>query len=50
MRAPNDSIEAGATVAEIGTAAPQDVFARMAEPLVRTVHRLLRSLYSESAA
>jgi multidrug resistance efflux pump len=50
VRAPNDSIEAGAVVAEIGTAAPQDVFARMAEPLVRTVHRLLRSLYPESAA
>jgi Biotin-lipoyl like len=50
VHAPNDSIEAGVMVAEIGTAAPQDVFARMAEPLVRTVHRLLRSLYPEHAA
>jgi hypothetical protein len=50
VRAPNDAIEPGATIAEIGTAAPRDVFARMAEPLVRTVHRLLRSLYPESAA
>jgi hypothetical protein len=50
VRAPNDAIDPGATIAEIATAEQHDVFARMTEPLVRTVHRLLRSLYQENAA
>jgi hypothetical protein len=50
VHAANDTIDPGATVAEIATAEQHDVFGRMAEPLVRTVHRLLRSLYQENAA
>ena len=50
VRAPNDTIDPGAAVAEIAAAEPQGERAGLAEPLLRAVHRMLRSLSWESAA
>jgi hypothetical protein len=53
VRAPNDTIAPGAIVAEIVPAQsnPQStIYDRLAEPLLRTMHRVLRSLYQENAA
>ena len=49
VRAPNDTIDAGATVAEIA-AEPQGERVGLAEPLLRTMHRMLRLIYPEHAA
>ena len=50
VSAPNDTIDPGATVAEIVTGERRDLADRTAEPLLRTMHRMLRSLYQENAA
>jgi Biotin-lipoyl like len=50
VNAPNDTIDPGATVAEIATGERRDLADRTAEPLLRTMHRMLRSLYQENAA
>ena len=50
VRAPNDTIDPGATVAEIAAAEPQGERAGLAEPILRAVHRMLRSLSWENAA
>jgi multidrug resistance efflux pump len=50
VSAPNDTIDPGATVAEIATEARHDLAGHTAEPLLRTMHRMLRSLYQENAA
>jgi multidrug resistance efflux pump len=50
VRAPNDTINPGASVAEIAAAEPQGERAGLAEPFLRAVHRMLRSLTWQSAA
>ena len=50
VNSPNDTIDPGATVAEIATGERRDLAGRTAEPLLRTMHRMLRSLYQENAA
>jgi ATP-binding cassette, subfamily C, bacterial len=50
VSAPNDTIDPGATVAEIAAAEPQGTRAGLAAPFLRAVHRMLRSLSWESAA
>ncbi|HEU4381393.1 MAG TPA: biotin/lipoyl-binding protein [Hyphomicrobiaceae bacterium] len=50
VRAPNDTIEPGAAVAAIAAREPPGERAGLAEPILRAVNRMLRSLSWESAA